>query len=147
MDDQERNKDDADIFTLLHTMQLFTNQAAIKWTKVFGKEIGISPLLVLAELRDHGPQKQSELAAKLGFTPGAITNIADKLIKKNYAVREFDEKDRRIIYLAITEDGIDILHLADDKGKQVKLELFQILSQQEREQLLHIYQKLSSQFR
>ncbi|MFT9846688.1 MarR family winged helix-turn-helix transcriptional regulator [Aneurinibacillus sp. REN35] len=138
--------DNTDIFHLLHTMQIFTNHAAIKWTKAFNQEIGISPLIVLSKLKHHGRLKQSELANKLGLTPGAITNIADKLIKKSYVVREFNTDDRRVVYLVITDEGRKILDKAIEASNEIQLEIFQAISKSEQKQLLQIYQKLIAQF-
>ncbi|TCS95454.1 MarR family winged helix-turn-helix transcriptional regulator [Hazenella coriacea] len=136
-----------DIFELIHTMELFTNQAIIQWTKSFPYPLGISPILTLAELQNKGPQKQSVLAHSLGFTPGAMTNIANKLIKLDYAERQFDESDRRIVYLAITDEGKRVLKFAHLKGQELRIELFKTLSESERAQLLNIYKKLLSEFK
>ncbi|MBN6188946.1 MarR family transcriptional regulator [Aneurinibacillus sp. BA2021] len=138
--------DNIDIFNLFHTMQIFTNHAAIRWTKAFNQDIGISPLLVLSKLKEHERLKPSELASKLGLTPGAITNIADKLIAKHYAVREHDADDRRVVYVTITDEGRKILDKAQEASHKIQLELFEAISKSEQQQLLHIYQKLISQF-
>lgn len=135
-----------DILQLIHTLQLFTNHATVKWNRAFEGDLGISSLLVLATLESEGQQRQTELAHILGLTPGAITNISDKLIKKGYAQRKFDDHDRRVIYLAITEEGKKIIKLARAKGEQVQTEIFQVLNESEYEQLLKIYKKLLSQF-
>lgn len=136
-----------DVFELIHTMELFTNQALIHWTKSFPYPLGISPILTLAELQSKGPQKQSALAQSLGFTPGAMTNIANKLIKEGYAIRQFDDSDRRIVYLALTAEGKKVLELAHLKGKELRFHLFETLSESERAQLLQIYKKLLSAFK
>lgn len=133
------------VFKLIHTMELFTNQAIIKWTKSFPYRIGISPILVLSNLNLNGPQKQSVLAEKLGYTPGAMTNTSSRLIKYGYAERTFDERDRRVIYLKITDEGEKVLKEAHEKGKQLHLELFKALSETEIQQFLSIYQKLLKQ--
>lgn len=134
--------EDKNVFKLIHTIQKFSNYAIIQWTKATQNRIGISPILVLVELRAHGPQKQSDLAQTLGFTPGAVTNIANKLIEFKLAERKYDASDRRKIYLAITEDGIEVLKDAQLKGQLFYEELFQVLDQEELQQFLDIYEKL-----
>lgn len=135
-----------DIFALIHTIGLFSNQAIIEWNKSFPYKIGIAPILVLKELAEHGHQKQSDLANTLGLTPGAVTNIANKLIKEGYAQRQPDDTDRRIVYLIITGEGQKVLNCAEQMGQELRMKLFQILSDAEQKQLLKIYQKLLSNF-
>ena len=133
---------DKDVFKLIHTIQKFSNHAIIQWTKSTQNRIGISPILVLVELRTHGPQMQFDIALTLGFTPGAVTNIANKLIELQLAKREYDSSDRRKIYLVITEEGIEVLKEAQLKGQLFYEELFQVLSEEELHQFLSIYEKL-----
>ena len=135
-----------DIFQLIRTVELFTNESIIRWTKAFKYNIGISPILVLSELNQKGPQKQSELANQLGYTPGAMTNIANRLIKDDYAARIYDEADRRIIRLSITEAGKEILGEAQQKGQELRKELFSVLTEEERNQFLIIHEKLLKNF-
>lgn len=134
-----------DVFNLIHTMELFTNQAIVKWTKTFPYQISISAILVLSELKLNGPQRQSDLANSLGFTPGAVTNISNRLIKEGYAERQFDNNDRRVIFLRITDQGKKVVKEAHERGKQLHLELFKVLSKSEIQNFLAIYQKLLKQ--
>ena len=57
----------------------------MRFTKAFPYPLGISPILVLSELRTKGPQKQVELAETVGYTKGAMTNIATKLVNLGLA--------------------------------------------------------------
>src|SRR5699024_12577105 len=86
--------------------------------------------------------KQSELAHELGYTPGALTNIADRLMKESYVGRVYDETDRRIIRLAITEKGKTILDQAQKTGQKMRKDIFSILTEEEIQQYLAIQQKL-----
>lgn len=135
-----------DIFKLIRTVELFTNESIIRWTKAFKFNIGISPILVLSELNQKGALKQSELANQLGYTPGAMTNIANRLIRDGYADRIYDEADRRIIRLSITNVGKEILGEAQQKGKELRKELFSVLTEEERKQFLIIHEKLLKNF-
>lgn len=131
-----------DVFELIRTVELFSNEAIIRWNKSFGHSIGISPILVLSELRNKGPQKQTFLANNLGYTPGAMTNIANRLIRNGLAERKYNENDRRNVFLEITEKGCSLLKEAQQKGQEVHAELFQVLSEEELEQFLAIHEKL-----
>lgn len=135
------------LFKLIHTVEQFTNEAILTWSKSFQHNVGISPILVLSELHMKGPQKQTDLANHLGYTPGAITNIANRLIKCRYAVRQYNEQDRRHVLLQITDLGEAVLHEAYEKGKEIRLELFQTLTEEEIHQFLTIHEKLLTKFK
>lgn len=138
--------EESDVFKLIRTVERFSNESILKWTKTFPHNIGVSLILVLAELEQKGPRKQSELARQFGYTPGAMTNIATKLIKDGYAERKYDTKDRRIIRLMITEKGTQLLQEAQTKGRELRKELFSVLTDEEIEQFLLIHEKLLTNF-
>ncbi|GIP22080.1 MULTISPECIES: MarR family winged helix-turn-helix transcriptional regulator [Paenibacillus] len=135
-----------DIFKLIHAAELFTNEAIIRWMKSFPHNIGISPIIVLSELKHKGPQKQTVLAKKLGYTPGAMTNIANRLIKLGLAERKYNENDRRNVLLAVTDQGLTILREAQLKGQELRAKMFQVLSEEEIQQYLAIQEKLIKNF-
>lgn len=130
------------VFQLIHTMELFNNRAIVEWNKSFPEGLGISPVLTLSFLKQHGPQKQRVLTEALGFTPGAMTNIANQLIKGGYAQRKYDDNDRRVILLDITTAGHDQLEQANKRGQQLHLKLFEALTAEEIQEFLRIYEKL-----
>lgn len=134
--------EETNIFKLIRTVELFTNESIVRWTKAFQHNIGISSILVLSELRTKGMQKQSTLSNELGYTPGAMTNIANKLIKEGYAERKYNKDDRRMVLLTITEKGLSVLEEAQQTGQELRRELFDVLSQDEIAQLLSIHEKL-----
>ncbi|MCG1030249.1 MarR family transcriptional regulator [Virgibacillus halodenitrificans] len=135
--DKEKN-----IFKLIRTIELFSNESMLTWSRSFQRSVGISSILVLQELRQKGAQKQTELASTLGYTPGAMTNIASKLINEAYAIRKYDTGDRRVIRLEITEKGLQLLEDAQQKGSEIRKEMFEVLSEEEVSQFLAIQEKL-----
>lgn len=52
---------------------------------------------------DH--QTVSQVAKKLHLTPGTMTSMTDRLIRKGYVERKRDEGDRRVIRLYLTRKG------------------------------------------
>ncbi|MCH7322434.1 MarR family transcriptional regulator [Solibacillus sp. MA9] len=130
------------IFQLIHMIDQMNSENIIKFTKKFQYPIGISPILVLLELRDNEQLKQVELADRLGYTKGAMTSIANKLVTNQLAERVFDENDRRIIRLCITEKGKQALIEANKVGKEIFLDLFSALTSEEIELYLSLQQKI-----
>ncbi|WP_102693497.1 MarR family winged helix-turn-helix transcriptional regulator [Rummeliibacillus pycnus] len=133
---------ETNIFQLIHANELVNNANIIRFSQRIENYIGISPILVLNELKLRGAQRQTVLAENLGYTPGAMTNIASKLVKEGYAERQYNADDRRNVLLAITNLGLKALEEAQRVGSQIQVELFSVLSEEEIEQYLSIQQKL-----
>lgn len=132
------------IFEIIHNMDKVTNNLIIQWNKTFNEDLGVSHILVLAHLKGHGKSRPSDIAKVLGLTPPTLTHLAEKLVRKELAVRLTDESDRRIIYLGITDKGEEMVRRANQEGVSLRKKLFEKLSDEEREQLLSIYEKLNS---
>lgn len=47
----------------------------------------------------------SEVAKELHLTPGTLTSMADRLVRKGYVIRLRSEDDRRVIRLGLTKKG------------------------------------------
>lgn len=135
-----------DIFKLIRTVELFTNEVILQWMNAFEHNIGISPILVLTELKNKGSQKHTTLAKKLGYSPGAMTNIANRLIKLGLAERKYSEDDRRNVFLSITDKGLEVQREAHNKGQELRIELFKVLSEEEVQQFISIHEKLLNNF-
>lgn len=130
------------IFELIRTAELLNDQTIMYFLSSFNENAGISQILVLNQLLEKGPQKQSQLAKKLGYTPGAMTGISNKLTKEGYAKREYDENDRRIILLAITDKGNELLEEARKQGQKMRENIYSVLTEEEINQLISIQRKL-----
>ena len=131
-----------DIFELIHMIEQMNNDSIMQFTKAFHYPIGVSPILVLAELQVKGPQKQAELAETVGYTKGAMTSISEKLVRLGLAERLYDENDRRTIQLKITAAGKQALNEAKAIGQRLFMQLFDVLDENELQQYMQIQQKL-----
>jgi DNA-binding MarR family transcriptional regulator len=130
------------LFKLIHIIDKINNENIIRFTKAFPYPLGISPILVLSDLKTNGVQKQVELADKLGYTKGAMTNIATKLLDLELAEKVFDETDRRVIQLRITPAGEKALSEAQTIGQTLFMQHFEALNEEEINQYFNIQEKL-----
>lgn len=131
------------VFEILHNMDNFTNGLIVKWNRMFNEDLGVSDILTLGYLKQHGESRPSHIAKALGLTPPTVTNITNKLVKQQLATRLYDENDRRTILIDITDKGTEILQRANEKGQNLRKEMFLKLTEEERKQMLHIFQKLN----
>ncbi|HLR65371.1 MAG TPA: MarR family transcriptional regulator [Pseudogracilibacillus sp.] len=131
------------VFEILHNMDKFTNGLIVKWNKIFKEDLGISHVLMLGYLMTKGQARPSEIAKQLGLTPPTVTHLSEKLVKRQFAIRMQDPNDRRNILLDITDEGRAVLERANKEGHELRSQMFEALTKQEKEQLLHIYKKLN----
>ncbi|MFC5448173.1 MarR family winged helix-turn-helix transcriptional regulator [Paenibacillus aestuarii] len=74
-------------------------------------ESGLAPTLtegqlgVLELLNLNDRMKPSDLIEHLSTTPAAVTTLLDRMEKNELIVRERDEKDRRIVWVNVTDKG------------------------------------------
>ncbi|CAM4190645.1 MarR family winged helix-turn-helix transcriptional regulator [Lederbergia lenta] len=131
------------IFEIIHNMDKVTNNLIIQWNKIFYENLGVSHILVLGHIMENGKSRPSDIARVLGLTPPTLTHLSEKLVQKELAIRLEDKSDRRIIYLGITDKGIEIVKRANIEGQILRKNLFEKLTDEERLQLLNIYKKLN----
>ena len=55
--------------------------------------------------REDVKMKPSDLVDYLSTTPAAITTLLDRMERANLIVRERDDKDRRIVWVVVTDTG------------------------------------------
>ncbi|MFX3634360.1 MAG: MarR family winged helix-turn-helix transcriptional regulator [Candidatus Pristimantibacillus sp.] len=137
---------EVDLFNFIHTMEVFSANSMQRWNSVSKINLGITSIIVLSKLRDHGPLRGVEIAKKLNLTAGAITNITNKLYDKNYISRNPDPNSRRSIYYSIKPEGLEVLKEAKETGYKMQLEVMQVLTMEEQEQLITLYKKINESF-
>ncbi|WP_067933099.1 MarR family winged helix-turn-helix transcriptional regulator [Alicyclobacillus kakegawensis] len=71
------------------------------------KKFGLttSEMFILRYLDACDRAKASDLARVVGLSPGAVTQVCDELVKSGFVDRTRSEEDRRVVYIAITNQG------------------------------------------
>ena len=64
-------------------------------------------LFCLMILKRHGEESMSSLADKLGVSNQQMTRIVNAMVGDGYAVRRYDDQNRRQIFVSITQKGAD----------------------------------------
>lgn len=65
--------------------------------------------IVLHFISQTNPCKVTDLAAKMEVKPSAITVMIDRLIAQGVVQRRHDDKDRRVVWIEMTDLGRDVL--------------------------------------
>lgn len=100
--------------------------------------------IVLDYLMDHEQIKPSDLLTFLETTPAAVTTLLDRMEKNGLIVRERNEKDRRIVWIQLTDTG----KAEGERGRQIRTAFFQNgldpISRHNQQLLLYLLGKVST---
>ena len=98
-----------EIDSLLHqTMDFITLSSGGTMMHVVEELELTLPQLIMLDMTAREDQTVSSLAEHLRFTPGAVSRLADRLVRKGYLSREEGLEDRRRKILRLTPDGKQI---------------------------------------
>ena len=64
---------------------------------------------ILLMIENAGPQKMSEIARQISVTMSGATAVVDKMVKTGLVVREFDPNDRRVVLIALSDQGREVM--------------------------------------
>lgn len=73
----------------------------------------------------------SSIAKKLNITVGSLTTAVNNLVNKNYVERSRSEEDRRVVYVKLTEKGINAYHHHEDYHRQMTQAIIDKLDKEE----------------
>jgi DNA-binding MarR family transcriptional regulator len=114
-----------------------------EWNRRNTTEMTYPQFQILSILNREGPKQSKDLVNYLSITSGGITGISDKLISQGLISRARDDhKDRRAIYLEITDQGRSILGTLEQIRDDVFNTLFACLTDAEIAFLDQIYGKI-----
>ncbi|PGS56451.1 MarR family winged helix-turn-helix transcriptional regulator [Bacillus sp. AFS041924] len=106
---------------------------------------GVTPtqFFVLMYLRKNKSCKISEVAEMMGVKPSAVSFMIDRLEHNNFVYREHDKKDRRVVNIMLTEEGIKKLDIVMKERKEIFESFLFTLSDEELLQFAIITEKLA----
>jgi MarR family transcriptional regulator, organic hydroperoxide resistance regulator len=99
---------------------------------------------ILRIIENKGRVISSELAEEFRVKPSAITAMIDRMIKNDFVTRERDEKDRRVVYITMTDKGKEVLERSEKKRIDIIEKYMSQLETEELESLVQIYEKLAN---
>lgn len=99
---------------------------------------------ILIVLGESGPLTQSELTQRLGIQPGSASEVIIKLETAGLIARTPSEQDRRTTDVCLTEAGRVEAAKASDRRKERHEQMFEILSEGEKETLLSLLERINA---
>ncbi|MGD9568370.1 MAG: MarR family winged helix-turn-helix transcriptional regulator [Sedimentibacter sp.] len=101
-------------------------------------DLSITEMHVIDNIGINRERTMSDTAKDLRITSGTLTTAIDNLIKKGYVIRERSEKDRRVVKIKLTENGIAAYHSHEDFHKDLVISALQQLDANEEELLIKV---------
>lgn len=89
-----------------------------------------------------GSIMMKEIASGLHISLPAATGLVDRLYIMGLIKRAYDDSDRRIIKIVLTEKGKGIVNQVKEQRKSAVIDVFSQLSESERSQYLKILRKI-----
>lgn len=94
-----------------------------------------------------GGGNMSSIAAKLNITVGSLTTSMNSLVKKGYTERHRSDKDRRVVYIHLTNKGRKAFHHHAEFHRKMTDAVMESLSGDEAEVLVKALDGLSKFFK
>ncbi len=119
------------------------DQYQIRFSRLF-RPYGLTPSQynILRILRGEGaPLPILEIANRTITVVPGITGLIDRLEKEGFVVRERCAKDRRVIYVALTDKGRSTLSALDGPLEELHKKLIGHLSRSELKELIRLLEK------
>ena len=92
------------------------------------------------------PQKMSQIAKLLSVTTGTLTKAMDSLEKKGYVLRQRSDRDKRVVYIKLTERGIRAYRHHEKFHKEMITFILEHISEQESQVLRKALERLMMYF-
>ena len=110
---------------------------------VFGKYgITTEQFRVLSCIKSRGPLKPSDIASMLERSPNSISMIVDRMVKAGLVRRTRDRKDRRVVFVNMTDKGKEAIDPAVLSGWEFINKLLSPLSYDEQCALAGMLEKI-----
>ena len=102
--------------------------------------LGITDMKTLSILLQEGPKTAGQIAERLSLTTGAITNVIDRLERRDLLKRMPDAKDRRKVIVMVEQEKLEAMDNVYRSMGEAFAQLLQDYSAAELELLVKFYQ-------
>jgi len=102
---------------------------------ILPKEMSLTQALALGTLRDHGPQRVTDLAGIEGVRQPTCTGLVNAMEEQGWVQRTVDEGDRRVVVVQLTPAGHAVLEGLTEARAAVLGRYLDVLSSAERARL------------
>ena len=117
----ERNKAINDSLVRIYGDIMWIEENELRKSKF--NDLTMREMQAIHALSMYDHKSTSEVAKELHLTPGTLTSMADRLVRKGYVIRLRSEDDRRVIRLGFTKMGL-VVYLAHEAFNNMMVKSF-----------------------
>lgn len=121
--------------------QLLIKDSGCQLKELLDDLITPTQYFILQLISSHDNCKAADIAQILDISPSAATAIIDRLYKNGWLERDRSEKDRRIVWLKVTESGAKLLSGIETRRFQLLVKQFNNVTEEEIEQVCEVFKK------
>ncbi len=133
------------IFQNFHAIKRAFSHSSRFSNEHFGVTMTQASALML--LMHEGGKTMGEIAAALGVSKSAASQLLDGLIEQGFVDREQSEDDKRVVRVSLSDAGYRHFKQVREQGGQKIAELFDLLNDEELVQIESITSKLARKTR
>ncbi|ROR21341.1 DNA-binding MarR family transcriptional regulator [Mobilisporobacter senegalensis] len=111
------------------------------------KNISINDMHIIEAIGDKEPQKMSQIAKSMKVTVGTLTTAMNSLVNKGYVIREKGQEDRRVVFISLSELGLEALKKHAKFHEDMVQTIMKSLNDTEIDVLIGALKKLSVYFK
>ena len=126
--------------SLLDTWLLLMDQVRPRYLT---PPVFVPGLTILRWLARRGAVTVSHVAKLAGVSPSAITQAARKLEREGYLARRRDEHDQRVVWIDLTERGVQMVGEVRQLQRRRLREILSVLSAEERTELGRLLERIA----
>jgi len=108
-------------------------------------EMPTQELMTLEKLGMHPSISMSELAALCYLAPNTATGVVNRMVRRGLVQRRQSDKDRRVVEVALTEEGMKSYQLYLDLHFDFGAGIIKTLTDEEAQTYLKIMEKIARQ--
>lgn len=108
-----------------------------------GNELTNDQHYILRYIHQTGECTSTELAEVFQVNKSAITAIINRMTDRGLIQRTRDEKDRRVVYLTLTKEGVELFQSAQEKVHQLVESIITQFDETEITTFINTYEKLA----
>ena len=138
------NKQDTSSYVLSTLRQII--RAIDIHSRQLSKQYGLTgpQLIVISEIGQYGPMTIGELARRISLSQATVTTILDRLELKALATRVRDDRDKRRVYVSITDKARTILESHPNFLQEAFIRRFNALEEWEQTLILSSIQRVAA---
>jgi DNA-binding MarR family transcriptional regulator len=104
--------------------------------------VNIREMQLISYLDSHPDAKMSQIAENLLSGLSGVTAIVDKLVAKKIVERRRSDEDRRVVMVALTEEGTTIARVNREQKRDLAEQMLMALNAADQKKLVEIMGKV-----